>query len=268
MSGLLKQIPNILTLLNLLSGCLGVAFAFAGYYPLVVNCLIASLIFDFLDGTSARLIKAQSPLGKQLDSLADVISFGFMPAALIFQFALAYWFRMGDCVGAPEGWAQQRQFFEPLPAVLQSNPNLIIKALPVFLFTALAAVRLGNFNIDEDQSEHFLGLPSPAAAALIVGLVPLHFSEHSLFTGILFQPIVIFGLPILAGFLMLISYPMFSLKFKREGKSEILFPVILLLLAIILLIVFKFAAISLIVLAYLLLAAIHNLLNQWNSSPK
>jgi CDP-diacylglycerol--serine O-phosphatidyltransferase len=67
---------------------------------------------------------------------------------------------------------------------------------------------------------------------------------------------------------MLISYPMFSLKFKREGKGEILFPVILLLLAIILLIVFKFAAISLIVLAYLLLAAIHNLLNQWNSSPK
>lgn len=254
MNVLTKQIPNILTLLNLLSGCLGVAFAFAGLYPLVVNCLIACLIFDFLDGTSARFLKAQSDLGKQLDSMADVVSFGFMPAAVIFQFALDYWFRVDHSSSIPVG--------------LQADPNFIIKGLPVFLFTAFAALRLGNFNIDEEQGDLFLGLPSPAAATLLVGLVPLHFSEQQLFSGILFQPLIIYGLPILSGFLMLIPYPMFSLKFKPGGKSKMLYPSILLVLSIILLIVFKFAAISLIVLAYLLLAAIHNLQNQWNSSPK
>lgn len=268
MASFLQLIPNTLTLLNLLSGCLGIAFAFTGRYQEVLYCLAFSLIMDFLDGTAARAFKAQSPIGKELDSLSDAVSFGVMPAALLFQFALDYWLRVGDCFGLTPGMELLKSEGYPLQAMFFAGVEEMLKSLPVFLYTAFAALRLARFNVDTAQSKSFLGLPSPAAAALIVGLYPLHAGGWEWANGILFQPFIIFGLPILTGVLMLIPYPMFSLKISVIREEGFLFPAILLILAVIFLIVFNFAAISLIVMAYIILAAIHNIYNSWNSSPK
>jgi CDP-diacylglycerol--serine O-phosphatidyltransferase len=235
MASFLQLIPNTLTLLNLLSGCLGIAFAFTGRYQEVLYCLAFSLIMDFLDGTAARAFKAQSPIGKELDSLSDAVSFGVMPAALLFQFALDYWLRVGDCFGLTPGMELLKSEGYPLQAMFFAGVEEMLKSLPVFLYTAFAALRLARFNVDTAQSKSSLGLPSPAAAALIVGLYPLH---------------------------------MFSLKISVIREEGFLFPAILLILAVIFLIVFNFAAISLIVMAYIILAAIHNIYNSWNSSPK
>ncbi|MBP1637886.1 MAG: CDP-diacylglycerol/serineO-phosphatidyltransferase, partial [Bacteroidetes bacterium] len=126
---MIKHIPNTITCLNLFSGCVGVWFAINGNYTGVALAIIFSAIFDFLDGAAARLLGAYSPMGKELDSLADVISFGMVPGALVFQ--------------------------------MLSVDYIHTYAYFGFLLTIFSALRLAKFNIDERQSSSFIGLPVP-----------------------------------------------------------------------------------------------------------
>ena len=184
-----KHIPNAITCLNLFSGCVGVWFAFNGNYQGVALAVIFSAIFDFLDGMSARLLKAYSPMGKELDSLADVVSFGLLPGATVFNMLSVDYIHSYAYLG--------------------------------FLLTIFSALRLAKFNIDERQTSSFIGLPTPANAIFWAGIA-LAFSSW-----FIAHPLVLLGLTVLFSYLLVAEIPMFSLKFKnlnwKENKLQFVF---------------------------------------------
>jgi len=179
---MIKHIPNTITCLNLFSGCVGVWFAFNGNYPGVALAIIFSAIFDFLDGMAARLLRAYSPMGKELDSLADVVSFGLVPGALVFQMLSVDYIHTYAYLG--------------------------------FLLTIFSALRLAKFNIDERQSSSFIGLPVPANAIFWAGIA-LAWSEW-----FIANPYVLIALAVLFSYLLVAEIPMFSLKFKNLSWTE------------------------------------------------
>lgn len=184
-----KHIPNTLTSLNLLSGSIAAIMAFNGDYFLVVVFVIIAAIFDFSDGFAARLLKAYSPMGKELDSLADMVSFGFVPGLTVFRF-------LSDNVDK-----------------ISHNP-IVCEYLPymAFLITIFSALRLAKFNIDTRQSESFIGLNTPANTLFwvsfcygLVNIVPI-ITSSSVY--VVLVGIVVFSL------LLTSEVPMFSLKIK------------------------------------------------------
>lgn len=190
-----KHIPNFLTSMNILSGCIACVMAFDGSYFWVVFWVIAASIFDFFDGFSARLLKSYSPIGKELDSLADMVSFGVAPALAVFNL---------------------------LSANNTSNTLLIKEYLPYisFLLVICSGIRLAKFNIDERQSTSFIGLPTPANALFWISLcygISIKDEFTQLFS---FYPIIV--LVIIFSLLLPCEIPMFSLKaknFKWKGNE-------------------------------------------------
>lgn len=191
-----KHIPNLFTSLNLLSGCIASVMAFQGQYLWVVVWLIIAAIFDFFDGFMARALKAYSAIGKELDSLADMVSFGFAPSVMVFTYL------SGNISG--------------LTPIASINPYIPYLA---FLLTIFSALRLANFNIDERQTTTFIGLPTPANALFWISYIyGLHNSEwmttgglSSIFIYLTLLLIIVFS------FLMIAEIPMFSLKAKSFG---------------------------------------------------
>ncbi len=184
-----KHIPNTLTSLNLFSGCIACVMAFEGLYLWVVVWVIIAALFDFSDGFAARLLKAYSPLGKELDSLADMVSFGVAPSLAAFHF-------LSENI------------------TLISHNALVMEYLPyiAFLLAVFSALRLAKFNIDERQTESFIGLNTPANAMFWVSFcyglttnVPV-ISSNLMY--IFIAGIVVFSL------LMVSEISMFSLKIK------------------------------------------------------
>lgn len=185
-----KHIPNTITSLNLLSGCIAVYLGFQGNYGWAFFFILLAAIFDFLDGFAARLLKAYSAIGKELDSLADVISFGLAPGAMVFS-------------------------------LLQQTDLHIVLPLAGFLIPVFSALRLAKFNIDERQSDSFLGLPVPANAIFWGGAV------YSFADFFIFNPWILCALVLLFCTLMVTEIPMFSLKMKnfswRDNKTQYIF---------------------------------------------
>lgn len=180
-----KHIPNAITCLNLASGFIAIVFAFQGAY-LTAACLIAlAAVFDFFDGFAARLLKAYSPLGKELDSLADLVSFGVAPGVMIFSFITDL------------SYATNSSTFLAYFAVL----------IPVF-----SALRLAIFNLDDRQTTSFIGLPTPANALFWAFSIASSF-EYILDTT--FDPMFVVALTIFFSWLLVSNLPMFSLKFKH-----------------------------------------------------
>ena len=182
---IVKHIPNTITSLNLLSGVTGVIFTLGGNPAAGFICMLAAAVFDFCDGLAARMLKAHSPIGKELDSLSDVVSFGVLPAIMLYS------------VMAP-GWPR----YIPL------------------LLAAFSAIRLAKFNIDERQESNFLGLPTPASA-LIAGSL-CHFiscSPGSAFSQ--FAAGSVWLLPavsLVLSALLVSELPMFGMKIKKGHK--------------------------------------------------
>lgn len=183
-----KHIPNTLTCCNLLSGCMAVIAAFNGEPWYALLWIVSGALFDFCDGLSARLLKAYSPIGKELDSLADLITFGLAPSVLCFTAlkGLSY----------PCNWLAQ---FYPYIG---------------FAIVTFAALRLAKFNIDERQTTSFLGLAVPANALFWGGLFQTNLCATPTAPWILGVLVIIF-----AG-LMVSEIPMFSLKFKNLSWSD------------------------------------------------
>ena len=181
-----KHIPNTLTLRNLLSGCTGVVFAVRGNFSAVLICLILSEIFDFFDGFSARALGAYSEIGKELDSLADLISFGLSPSVCLFS-----WYSI-------------------------AHPEIPLLRWIPFLLTAASALRLAKFNLDTRQTTSFLGLATSGCALLLVPLAVYSFYTdgflHILMGTVWFIPV----LTVVFSFLLVCEFPMFSLK-KMTG---------------------------------------------------
>ncbi len=191
MNAIVKNIPNSITCLNLLSGCFACIFAFQGQYDWVALCIGLSALFDFLDGMAARLLHAYSPLGKELDSLADLISFGLAPGLMVMHL-MAYNSTFHGMVEYQSWWA--------LSALL----------IPVF-----SALRLAKFNIDTRQTTSFIGLPVPANALFWIGICQAVLRMESPVCGY-----AIVALVIIFSLLLVSEIPMFSLKFKNLKWKE------------------------------------------------
>lgn len=184
-----KHIPNILTSLNLFSGAIATVMAFHGQYLWVVIWVIIAALFDFFDGFAARLLKAYSPIGKELDSLADDISFGLAPSVAVFTFLRANIYKISD-------------------------NTLVCEYLPYFAFmlAVFSALRLAKFNVDERQSESFIGLNTPANAMFWVSFIyGLVYKVPYISSGLVYTVLV--GILVFS-ILMVSEIPMFSLKIK------------------------------------------------------
>ena len=231
----LLSLPNILTLINLFSGCMAVVFIFNFHIELVPYCVAISLVADFFDGFAARFFKSSSDIGKQLDSLADVVSFGLVPGLVLFQ--MLY-----------QNYSTGSEFYSPEKIYLYSSP--------AFLVTLFAALRLGKFNVDTRQTNGFLGLATPAATIFIIGLLLILNNNTYGLGHIVFDKVVIYAVILVISGLMVAEIPMFALKFKSFGwkGNEIVY--LFIILSAVLLFTLKFAAISLIIVLYVLVSFI------------
>jgi CDP-diacylglycerol--serine O-phosphatidyltransferase len=224
-----KHIPNTITCLNLISGCIATYWAFQGDYELALLFIVIGAVFDFFDGMVARLLHVSSPIGKELDSLADDITFGFAPSAIVFDFLCKF---------------HTHLFFIPYLA---------------FIMAAFSALRLAKFNLDERQALGFIGLPTPANAlfwgALIVGLgdqiSTLPNAEYIILAGIF-----------VSSWLLVAEIPMFALKFKTWGwkGNEIKF--IFLLTCIPLLLLLGISGLAAIIAWYVILSVANSYLTK------
>lgn len=220
-----KHIPNTLTSCNLISGCISVTYALGGSYEMALLFIIIGAVFDFFDGMSARLLGVSSPIGKELDSLADDVTFGVAPSAMVFT--LLY------------------------TSVLADKCPLIPYA--AFVMAAFSALRLAKFNLDERQTTSFIGLPTPANAlfwgALIVGCESFLTSSSAILIGVIIMLMV-------SCYLLIAEIPMFALKFKQWGwkGNEVKYIFVLSCLPILLL--FGITGIAVIIAWYVLLSIV------------
>lgn len=224
---IVRNIPNTVTCCNLLSGCIAAVMAFQQNYKAAIGFIILGAVFDFFDGMLARLLHVSHPIGKELDSLADDITFGFAPAAIVFS--------LFKEVHYPEFMASWTCWM-PYTA---------------FLIAIFSALRLGKFNIDPRQSSSFIGLPTPANAlfwgALVVG-------AHSWLTSDTFNALYLFILVVIMSLLLVAEVPMFSLKFHnlkwQDNKIRFLF----LIVCIPLLIFMEISGFAVIIIWYIILS--------------
>ncbi len=207
-----KHIPNFITSLNVLCGSVAVVFILKGVLTTAVLLILLAALFDFLDGMSARMLKAYSPLGKELDSLADMVSFGLAPGLIMYKLL------------------ESSHFGEDVLPDLQSNLSIgeLLIVGSAFLIPVFSALRLAKFNIDERQTSSFIGLPTPANALFIssLALIQEHGSSPVIDTILLSTP-VLMGLTFLFSYLLVSEIPMFSLKFKnlswRDNRVQYIF---------------------------------------------
>lgn len=224
-----QHIPNTVTCLNLFSGCLGIVFAFKGELHLATYAILIAAVLDFLDGMLARWLKAYSELGKQLDSLADMVSFGVLPSVIIYQIFL----------------------LSPQTAPYSSWLNY-----SAFLIAVFSGLRLAKFNIDTRQSENFIGLPTPANSLLIASFPMMILENNSFFMNYMMNPYFLFIFSLGMGLLLVSEIPLISLKLKSLKLSENLLRYILIFSSLILILIFQFAAVPFILFLYFLISFI------------
>lgn len=188
-----KYIPNTITSCNLISGCIATCFAFLGQTEMALLWIVIGAVFDFFDGMSARLLNVSSPIGKELDSLADDITFGVAPSTILF-----YELTVID----------YPSFLEPFREYL---PFL------AFIMAAFSALRLAKFNLDERQSLGFIGMPTPANALLWGSLVC---GYGSIIEQTSYSVFILLALMLFCCWLLVCEIPMFALKFKHWGIHE------------------------------------------------
>ena len=232
---LIKQIPNILTLLNLLAGTIAVMFAVKEELIIAALFVFLGIFFDFLDGLAARLLKVQGNLGKQLDSLADVVTSGVVPGIVMFQLL------------------QSKNTLEIFSETIASWDTKSFEILPYagLLLTLTAAYRLAKFNIDESQSNAFIGLPVPAATLVVVSLpLILNYSSVEFVTDLIQNKFFLIGLTLLLSYLMLAEIPLFALKFKDYSWKNNKIKFVFIILTAALCVFLKFIAIPLVILLY------------------
>jgi CDP-diacylglycerol--serine O-phosphatidyltransferase len=236
-----RHIPNFVTILNLLSGVIGIWFVLE-HNPFYGSLLIfLAAIFDFADGFLARQLKSYSAVGKSLDSLADVVSFGVLPGFLVFRLQTI---SLG--LGLGYDWIPDLTFIE------------ILFLISPLIIPALSAVRLARFENDTRQTEEFRGLPTPANAIFVAAWV---YSYPSIHTGLswLYLPWVIFGISTFLAVLLITDIPMFSLKFKSFGLKDNSLRYFFLGITLLALMIFKIPGVLMGIGIYITLSILRNL---------
>jgi CDP-diacylglycerol--serine O-phosphatidyltransferase len=218
-----RLVPNALTCANLLSGCVGIVFAFKGRLDIAAYAVLVSGIFDFFDGFSARLLNVKSLIGKELDSLADMVSFGFLPGVVMYQLL------------------EQSDYASPF------------LSFTGFLITIFSALRLAKFNLDTRQTEDFIGLNTPMNTLFIVSL-PFIQKDYP---GLINSTILLIAVTVLMCWLLVCEIKIFSLKFGSikwiHNKTKFVF----LIISAVLIAFLKFAAIPIVLVLYILSSIIH-----------
>jgi CDP-diacylglycerol--serine O-phosphatidyltransferase len=223
-----KHIPNAITCANLFTGCIGVVFAFKGNLEIAAYCVLLSGVFDFFDGMVARLLHVKSEIGKQLDSLADMVSFGFLPGVVMFQLL-----KLSDYSS------------EYLPYL-------------GFIITIFSALRLAKFNIDERQTEDFIGLNTPMNTLFIVSL-PFIAKEYPAIVG---SSIALLAVTAITSFLLVSEIKIFSFKLSDLSWAKNKMKFIFLIVSLILIAFLQFVAIPFILILYIGLSILHFRSNQ------
>lgn len=222
-----RHIPNTITCLNLISGCIATYWAFQSHFGLALLFIVIGAVFDFFDGMTARLLHVSSPIGKELDSLADDITFGFAPSAIVFGYL--------------------------------SSLHIHLVYVPFLAFTmaAFSALRLAKFNLDERQALGFIGLPTPANAlfwgSLIVGAGDWMKSAPVIAPNL---TLIILAGVFVSCWLLIAEIPMFALKFKTWGWKGNEVKYIFLLTCIPLLLLLGVSGLSAIIAWYLVLSLV------------
>lgn len=232
-----KQIPNLLTCLNLFCGCIATVMVFRNQLDTAAYLVLLAAVFDLLDGRVARIVGSNPAFGKEIDSLADVVTFGLVPGAVLFKLM-----QMSDLVGFFPN-ADIRRFVQFLP----------------FVLTIFSAIRLAKFNLDTRQSVSFIGLPTPACTLVIISLPMILIQRPGVFDNIILNPIFILSATALFSYLLIAELPLFALKFRTFDFKTNLFQYILIVCAAVLIAIFNLAAIPIIVILYVLLSLVKNI---------
>ncbi len=262
-----KHIPNAITCGNLLCGCLAIVKAFEGDLVWAAYLVGIALVLDFFDGFTARLLNVASPIGKDLDSLADMVTFGVVPGLVMFQIinyvTLMHIYSYDwpndiggkphiDTDGSMDAFKNYLQYFK----------------YSAFIIPIFSAVRLAKFNNDTRQSDSFIGLPTPANAMFICS-IPLIFhisveDGQPIFdiNTIFLNPIVLCLVSCVLSLLLVAPIPLIALKFKNFGWADNKMRFMLIGLSVICLAVFQFVGIPLAIILYILLSVINNIINK------
>ena len=235
----IRHIPNTITCLNLFCGCLSVVCTFHGRLEMAAYFILAASVFDFFDGFAARWLKAYSAMGKELDSLADMVSFGVAPAAVMYTLLL----QAAGNYGLPvemyrTGW---------------------LAAMPAFVIAVFSALRLAKFNIDSRQTESFIGLPTPANALFICSLAFIT-SSNSLWTKLTDNIFFLLAVIALFSYLLVAELPLFSLKFKSFAWNSNKIRYIFIAISAVILLMLHWAGLAAVILTYIIISVLTNIL--------
>ena len=230
-----KNIPHIITSINLFCGCCALACIFYNQFFQAFIFLFVGAWADYFDGMAARILDVRSELGKELDSLADMVSFGVVPGAICYMLLVR---------GLDKNFEEFPQY-------------LILAALPAFIITVFSALRLAKFNLDTRQTENFIGLNTPSCTIFTVGLMLIyHYDSYGL-RDFVINPLFLYPVILILSYLLIAELPMFSFKFKNlkwaGNENRITFVIA----SILFLILFKEVAFSLIIMLYVFLAVIN-----------
>lgn len=248
------NLPNLFTAANLLSGCIAIILAFSGRIDLAPFAIFASAFFDFCDGFIARKMNISGEMGKQLDSLADMVTFGLAPGMIMFEMLAVLGNGPDQFVSGSSMWVKlfldgETSNFYPLVALV----------IPFF-----SLFRLAKFNLDTRQTESFIGLPTPANTLFFMSfpLVAVYASrDSSLMISVsefMFHPVSISVSIVVMSLLLISEIPLFSLKFKSFGWNGNQIRYMFLLISLLFILLFKVWALALIVFLYLILSIVEN----------
>lgn len=242
---ILKHLPNLITLSNLFCGLIAILYAFGGHLNIAGGFILLGAFLDFFDGLAARLLKVSGELGKQLDSLADLITFGVAPGIIVFQ--LLYFQETNGFFNPFEDWINRTAY---------SATYLPYIALLIPIFSAL---RLAKFNIDTRQTDSFIGLPTPANALFFISIpLMIDFQPTHFLATYLSKTSVLAAATIILSLLMVSEIPLLALKFKTLSWADNKMRFTFITLSVLLLFLLGFVAVPIIILLYPILSIINN----------
>jgi CDP-diacylglycerol--serine O-phosphatidyltransferase len=229
-----RHIPNIITLINLFCGCIALVFAMKANFEMAFYFVCLGIFLDFFDGFFARLFNVSSPLGLQLDSLADMVTSGVVPGFVMFQM---------------------------LSNSVNSNPSLVYFPYLGFIIALGSCYRLANFNIDTRQTDSFIGLPTPANALFILSLpLIVKYSDSLIALELLTNNWFLLVITLLSAYILNAEIPLFALKIKKFNFKDNALQIVFLFISLILLALFQFLGVTLVIVFYVFLSVIMNLI--------
>jgi CDP-diacylglycerol--serine O-phosphatidyltransferase len=244
-----KHIPNAITCANLFCGCLAIVNAFQGELKWTAYLVGIAAVLDFLDGFAARMLNAYSTIGKDLDSLADMVTFGVVPGVVMFQLCNLAFVRVSmNDIGSSGTFG----------ALWTGYNSIQCLSYVAFSITVFSCIRLAKFNNDSRQTDSFIGLPTPANSILICSF-PLVMNTSETFTFYFLNPYLIAILSCVLSLLLVSELPLFSLKFKKFGWSNNRLRYVFLAISLLFIILFQFVGIPLIIVFYILLSIVNNI---------